>query len=238
MKLLCYYLHLPRPITQARTLSALAPAKLHYYAKKPTIKRQLPCCCAALLAACLIVTGCEQPAGSNNEASQDTNTAPLSSPNSATDKIHDLAEESQHSDPDVTVNNGLSQPIEIDWRKIDSGVKPIDPATFNYPFALDSQPVKSYMEFFSVDAPTAQHNLTVGMASNEALSRVLDQLGNRYVSHELTDGSDIKLVIHTTNDAAASRYNYVFADPFARGLSLPIVILPDGKKTTKAAPHS
>ena len=69
------------------------------------------------------------------------------------------------------------------------------------------------------------------MASNEALSKALDQLSESYVSHELTDGNDMKLIIHTTPDIAASRYDYVLSDDFAKGLVLPIEIKPDGKKS-------
>ena len=67
-------------------------------------------------------------------------------------------------------------------------------------------------------------------ASNEALSKVLDQLSDTYVSHEITDGNEMTLVIHTTPDVAASRYDYVLSDDFAKGLVLPIEIKPDGQK--------
>ena len=118
----------------------------------------------------------------------------------------------------------------IDWSLVASGEKAVDPATYEYPFALDSQNVRDYAEYFKVDNATAQHNLTVSMASNEALSKVLDQLSETYTSHELTDDKDMKLVIHTTPDVAASRYDYVLSDDFAKGLVLPIVIQPDSKK--------
>ncbi|MGM8888617.1 hypothetical protein ACS8FD_22000, partial [Psychrobacter sp. 1U2] len=94
----------------------------------------------------------------------------------------------------------------------------------------DSQNVLDYADYFKVDAATAQHNLTVSMASNEALSKVLDQVSDSYTSHELTDGKDMKLIIHTTPDVAASSYDYVLSDDFAKGLVLPIVIQPDGEK--------
>ncbi len=152
-------------------------------------------------------------------------------PNVTTTEGHDLAATEITSEPPTETE--IQQPgsvLQVDWSKIDSGVSPIAATNYDYPFALDSQPVTSYMSFFDVDAPTAQHNLTVGMASNEALSRVLDQLSNHYVAHELTDGNDIKLIIHTTADVAPSRHDYVFADEFARGLSLPIIIQPDGSK--------
>ena len=118
----------------------------------------------------------------------------------------------------------------IDWSLVASGEKAVDPANYEYPFALDSQNVRDYAEYFGVDNATAQHNLTVSMASNEALSKVLDQLSETYTSHELTDDKDMKLVIHTTPDIAASRYDYVLSDDFAKGLVLPIVIQPDSKK--------
>lgn len=126
----------------------------------------------------------------------------------------------------------------VDWSLVDSGAKPADPTNYKYPFAIDSQNVRDYAEFFKVDAATAQHNLTISMASNEALSKVLDQLSETYVSHELTDGNEMTLVIHTTPDVAASRYDYVLSDDFAKGLVLPIEIKPDGKKgESKVNPH-
>ena len=118
----------------------------------------------------------------------------------------------------------------IDWAVMDSGEKPADLANYQYPFALDSQNVSDYAEYFKVDNSTAQHNLTVSMASNEALSKALDQLSESYVSHELTDDDNMKLIIHTTLDITASSYDYVLAGEFAKGLVLPIVIQPDGKK--------
>ncbi|KAA0913748.1 hypothetical protein [Psychrobacter sp. ANT_WB68] len=118
----------------------------------------------------------------------------------------------------------------IDWSVMDSGEEPADPANYKYPFALDSQNVRDYAEYFKVDNATAQHNLTVSMASNEALSKALDQLSESYVSHELTDNKEMKLIIHTTPDIAAGSYDYVLSDDFAKGLVLPIVIQPDGKK--------
>ena len=118
----------------------------------------------------------------------------------------------------------------IDWSVMDSGEQPADLANYQYPFALDSQNVRDYAEYFKVDNATAQHNLTVSMASNEALSKALDQLSESYVSHELTDDENMTLIIHTTPDIAAGSYDYVLAGDFAKGLVLPIVIQPDSKK--------
>lgn len=118
----------------------------------------------------------------------------------------------------------------IDWSLVASGEQAVDPANYKYPFALDSQNVRDYAEYFDVDNATAQHNLTISMASNEALSKLLDQLSDSYTSHEIVDSKDMKLVIHTTPDVAASSYDYVLSDDFAKGLVLPIVIQPDSKK--------
>ena len=119
----------------------------------------------------------------------------------------------------------------IDWSAMDSGEKLANLANYQYPFALDNQNVRDYAEYFKVDNATAQHNLTVSMASNEVLSKALDQLSESYVSHELIDDKDMKLIIHTTPDIAAGSYDYVLAGEFAKGLVLPIVIQPDGKKS-------
>ncbi|WP_201526421.1 hypothetical protein [Psychrobacter frigidicola] len=118
----------------------------------------------------------------------------------------------------------------IDWSAIASDETAATLANYDYPFALDSQSVHAYADYFKIDNVSAQHNLTVGMASNEALSKALDAIGTSYVSHELTDGDKVELIIHTTPDISASRYDYVLADDFAKGLILPIVIKPDGKK--------
>ena len=157
----------------------------------------------------LALTGCD------NSADNSTNADSVDS----SDKTSVTAATSEAA----KVNN-------IDWSLVASGEKAVDPANYEYPFALDSQNVRDYAEYFGVDNATAQHNLTVSMASNEALSKVLDQLSETYTSHELTDDNDMKLIIHTTPDVAASRYDYVLSDDFAKGLVLPIVIQPDSKK--------
>ena len=131
----------------------------------------------------------------------------------------------------TTVETSTPAAYNVDWSLVASGEKPADRANYQYPFALDSQNVRDYAEYFKVDNGTAQHNLTVSMASNEALSKALDQLSESYVSHELTDDKDMKLIIHTTPDIKASSYDYVFAGDFAKGLVLPIEIKPDGVKS-------
>lgn len=130
----------------------------------------------------------------------------------------------------MTADSSQTNAYKMDWSLVESGETPADVTSYQYPFALDSQNVEDYATYFNVDNTIAQHNLTISMASNEALSKVLDQLSDYYVSHELTDGDDMKLIIHTTPDVAASSYDYVLSDQFAKGLVLPIEIKPDGKK--------
>lgn len=138
-----------------------------------------------------------------------------------------VAESSIASDSDDTATEVIT---DIDWSKVDSGEPAADRANYDYPFTLDSQNVQDYADYFKVDNATAQYNLTIGMASNEALSKVLDQLESTYTSHQLTDGEGSKLIIHTTPEVTASEYEYVFAEPFAKGLTIPIEIKPDGVK--------
>lgn len=120
--------------------------------------------------------------------------------------------------------------IAIDWQKIDSAEAVVDKQKFAYTFAPNSIPVQNYVKAYKVDATTAQYNLTIGMAANELLSKVLDQIGTSYVSHELTAGSDSKLIIHTTAKVVPSEHAYVLAEPFAKGLVLPVQLIADGKK--------
>jgi len=159
-------------------------------------------------AAILALTGCDNSADNSN----------------GTDSV-DISDKTS-----VTATSEAAKFNTIDWSLVASGEKAVDPANYKYPFALDSQNVRDYAEYFDVDNATAQHNLTISMASNEALSKLLDQLSESYTSHEIIDSKDMKLVIHTTPDVAASSYNYVLSDDFAKGLVLPIEIKPDGKK--------
>lgn len=173
-----------------------------------------------LLVFSLIVTGCDSsknPAQTMSEhnvvstTSQPTNTLPASIPT-------------------PTVKPTPDGKIQVDWKTVDSGVTAISPSEFKYPFALDSVPVKNYMAAYKVDAKTAQHNLTIGMATNELISKILDQIDTNYVSHDLTAGKGSKLVIHTTPNVMPSEHDYVIEDPFAKGLILPVQLIPDGKK--------
>ncbi len=143
--------------------------------------------------------------------------------------------------PPSNVETPTRQPsqtlITINWKKIDSGIKPANTKTYVYPFALDSHAVKTYADFHKVDNKTAQHNITIGMAVNELLSKILDQIDTAYVSHELTSGKQSKLIIHTTKNVTASEYDYVISDEFAKGLILPVQIVPDKIKEPTNSSH-
>ena len=160
-----------------------------------------------LLAAC-------QPASDNKPEQNSTASATVSATVASVQSPHQIASVAVASTVfPQTAENGM--PKQINWALVDSGVKPVDKASFKYPFALDSEPVKAYAEMYHVDNETSRYNLTVGMEVNEVLFNVLDQLAN---------------VIHTTQQIAPSQYTYVFAEPFAKGLTIPVKIINDGKK--------
>ncbi len=123
--------------------------------------------------------------------------------------------------------------INIDWSQLDTKVSPVNADEFDYVFGVDSQPVLNYAKAYNITAKQAQHAMTLSMASPEALNKVLDQLQGQYLGHSLTDGADMSLVIYTTDDVQASHYEYVFADNFAKGLVLPIQILPASQAKDK-----
>lgn len=130
---------------------------------------------------------------------------------------------------------------KIDWQKIDSGEKAIDPKTFNYPFELDSDVVQMYAKEYNIDKISARYQMTVGMAVNELLSKLLDQLDTSYVSHEIAiDKADSMpiLKVHTTPNVENFSAEYVFADTFAKGLSIKVQIINDGVKQPIKNPHS
>lgn len=176
----------------------------------------------AILAACQPASDSKPQQNSTASATVSATVASVQSPH----HVESLAVASTVS-PQAAQNGA---PKQINWALVDSGVKPVDKASFKYPFALDSEPVKAYAEMYHVDNETSRYNLTVGMAVNEVLSKVLDQLGTAYVSHELTAGKNSAFVIHTTQQIVPSQYTYVFAEPFAKGLTIPVKIINDGKK--------
>lgn len=147
-----------------------------------------------------------------------------SAPNA--DNPHDLAALAQELGSDDTPN---AQPIitadgllQIDWSLIDTKAKPVNPTDFNYPFAADSVPVQNYAKAFDLSASQAQHSMMLSMASGEALSKILDQLGGEYREHEFRDGADPALIIRVSDKVISETHDYVLADKFAEGLVLPV----------------
>lgn len=188
---------------------------------------------SSLLIGGVLISAC-QPASDNKPAQNSTASATVSTTMASVQSLHHIASVAVASTVSPqAIQNGAAQngvPKQINWALVDSGVKPVDKARFKYPFALDSEPVKAYAEMYHVNNETSRYNLTVGMAVNEVLSKVLDQLDTAYVSHELTAGKNSAFVIHTTQQIAPSQYTYVFAEPFAKGLTIPVKIINDGKK--------
>lgn len=170
-------------------------------------------------------------AGCNEQTDSNTNTQP---------EVVETSEQSTVSDVETSVSTDTEnvdtgemvstrdQPLSIDWSRIDSGQKPLAPEEFNYPFELDGESVKSQAKFSDITPEQAQHTLTVGMASNEPLEKLLDQLGDSYLSHKFSE-SEAKLIVYTTPNVKPSQHDYVIAHEFARGLTLPIEIIPQPK---------
>lgn len=162
-----------------------------------------------------------------------------------TNQNQSLSPEQTASSPVVNVANSTdvaqSGLKKIDWQKIDSGEKAIDPKDFKYPFELDSEAVKMYAKEYNIDNESARYQMTVGMVINEVLSKLLDELGTSYASHEIvidkTDNLPI-LKVHTTVDVVNFSADYVFSDKFAKGLSIKVQLINDGVKKPIKNPHS
>lgn len=130
------------------------------------------------------------------------------------------------NEPTAKLIQGEDGKLHIDWSQIDSKTAKTDPKTFAYPFAKDSTPVQNYAKEYNITPEQAQHSMLIAMASPEVLGKLLDQLDNNYLGHHLTDGGQMSLVITVKPSVAHSRFDYVFADTFAKGLVLPVVIEP------------
>lgn len=182
---------------------------------------------AILPSVCVSLIAC-QPKTDNTEPQtiQASQTAP---------QTLEKSEQAQTAKPTTKQNQ------TIDWQKIDSGERAIDPTTFSYPFELDSEPVKIYAKTYQIDNQSARYQMTVGMAINELLSKLLDQLGVEYVSHEIAINDKKSavpvLVVHTTKAIEPSEGEYVFADKFAKGLTIKVKIINDGIKKSVKNPH-
>ncbi|STZ01255.1 Uncharacterised protein [Moraxella lacunata] len=142
-----------------------------------------------------------------------------------------LASELSTSDPsalpDVQPLTTADGKIALDKTHILTDTPKADTATYDYLITLDSMAVKNYAKAYDITDKQAQHSMVIAMASPEVLSKILDQLRDgRYIAHQLTDGADMTLVITTTPDVVADKFDYVFADEFGRGLVLPVIIQP------------
>ena len=86
-----------------------------------------------LLAAC-------QPASDNKPEQNSTASATVSATVASVQSPHHVASVAVASTVfPQTAENGM--PKQINWAWVDSGVKPVDKASFKYPFELDSEPV-------------------------------------------------------------------------------------------------
>ncbi|PNK60284.1 hypothetical protein [Psychrobacter sp. FDAARGOS_221] len=186
----------------------------------------------------LLLSGCqpadkaaETHASEVNDVETQTATETTES-NGSESQLHQGSDsEAANTEPMVSTRN---QQLSIDWKAVDSGVSPIDPASFNYPFEQQSSAVQSQASFSNITPQQAQHSLTLGMTSNEPLEKILDQLGDSYLSHNFSPET-ATLTIYTTPNVTAVEHDYVIADEFARGLILPIKVtseMPATKETT------
>lgn len=187
--------------------------------KKTSVFVTLP----ILLASTLI--GCDKPADTS---------APIDTTTESVIVIDKQAKSQSNLETQSTLSNGnaetstaiTSNTAPPDWSQINTGVPKADVSTYHYPIAIDSEPVKSYANMFNITLKQAQHSLVLGTASNEALIPILEQLGDRYISHQLTDGETVKLIVQTTQDVPAATFDYVIKNEFAHGLVLPVEITP------------
>lgn len=188
------------------------------------LKKLLPALTLPMaLASMLLLSGCNEQAAINTETQPEL---PQTSEATAASEVEsDLSADKVDTGEQVSTRN---QPLSIDWSRIDSGQKPVATEDFTYPFELEGDSVKSQAKFSDISPKQAQHSLTVGMASNEPLEKLLDQLGDSYLSHKFSE-SEAKLIVYTTPNVKPSQHNYVIAHEFAQGLTLPIEIIPQPK---------
>lgn len=214
---------------------------------RPTAtKTKLAVAMSILLASALGLAACDkQPDNTTKDAIEhpsdsNANTSNASDSNigdsdvsnnnmSETSNLNDAANTQEPSTAEMVSTRDKA--LSIDWGKVDSGVKPIDKKDVNYPFKLDSDSVESQAKFSNISNEQAQHSLTVGMASNEPLEALLDQLGDSYLSHTYSV-SDATLYVDTTPNVVPSHFDYVIAHEFAKGLILPIEVRPQSKADT------
>lgn len=189
----------------------------------------------------LMCSACDKEASKHNFKDPTTHTASNTADNLPAQDPHDLstlldeldAEGMGDDTPEINPIYTTDGKIQIDWTHLHTGVERANLADYAYPIALDSLAVKNYATAYHISDIEAQHSIVVGMASPEALGKILDQLQNaEYLSHQLTDGADMSLVIYTTDKVVADKFDYVFEEKFARGLVLPIIIEPKPPKSS------
>lgn len=177
------------------------------------------------LSACLLI-GCSKPAKSIDSTDADDNIESHNphSIEALTDtlKADGVDIDSPEIQPIITADGK----IQINWRLIDTNTQKADINSYQYPIDIGSQAVQNYAKAYNISDQQAQHSIVVSMATPEALGKILDQLEDGYKGHELTDGADMKLIIHTKDNVVADKHEYVFADKFGEGLVLPIEIRP------------
>lgn len=182
------------------------------------------------LVSCLLLFGCQPttptPATPNSPILTMTD-------DTAHSKGHDLqalalalSQTDDTPEPDIKPIITKDGRIKIDWSLIDTKQPKANLDTYSYPIGLDTQAVKNYANAYHISPKQAQHSMVVAMAAPEALGKLLDQLQGNYLSHHLTDGATMSLVITTKDSVVAETHEYVFADTFGKGLVLPIIITP------------
>lgn len=189
----------------------------------------------------LMCSACDKEASKHNFKDLTTHTSSNTADDLLAQDPHDLstlldelgAEGMGDDTPEINPIYTTDGKIQIDWTHLHTGVERADLSDYTYPIALDSLAVKNYATAYHISDIEAQHSIVVGMASPEALGKILDQLQNaEYLSHQLTDGADMSLVIYTTDKVVADKFDYVFEGEFARGLVLPIIIEPKPPKSS------
>lgn len=180
------------------------------------------------LSACLLI-GCSKPAKpaksiDNADAADNIESHNPHSIEALTDTLQ--ADGVDINSPEVQPIITADGKIQINWELIDTNTPKADTNSYQYPIAIDSQAVQNYAKAYNISDQQAQHSIVVSMAAPEALVKILDQLEDGYKDHELTDGADMKLIIHTKDNVVADEHEYVFADKFGEGLVLPIEIRP------------
>lgn len=182
----------------------------------------------------LLLGACDKGASEHNfsdpvKAKQSTS-EPVLTQTADPHDLKALADELGAGSPDEPSASPIKLPdgkLKIDEKYLKTDVAPADLTNYTYPLALDTTAVKNYAKAYNITDKEAQHSMVLSMASPEPLNKLLDQLKDgKYLSHHLTDGANMSLVIVTTPDMVADKFEYVIEGEFGRGLVLPVVIEP------------